>query len=215
MIQVVPAIIPVSFEDLKSKLEKVSPFVNKVQVDVMDGKYTPPISWPYNSSDKDFKFPLNSQISIEVDMMVEKPEDQIDKFLFAGAVSLIIHIESTNKLDEIIKKLHENKIKIGIALRPETPNSELESCVEKIDFVQFMGNQKIGYQGVELDERVLGKIKDLRKQHPGLIIGVDIGVNFKTAPKLISAGANKLVSGSSIFNSEDIGKAIEKLKQIK
>src|SRR3989338_570743 len=81
-----------------------------------------------------------------------------------------------------------------------------------IDFAQFMGIEKIGFQGQLFDERVLGKIADLRERFPKVIISVDGGVNMKNAPRLIKAGANRLVSGSTIFESDNIKDAIEKLK---
>ena len=77
-----------------------------------------------------------------------------------------------------------------------------------------MGSQKIGYHGVELDKNVLDKIRDLRNRYKELIIGVDIGVNLETAPGLVRAGANKLVSGSTIFESSDIGGTIEALAHL-
>ena len=74
-----------------------------------------------------------------------------------------------------------------------------------------MGNDKIGYHGVELDKKVLQSIKDLRNRHRKLIISIDIGVNFDTSPLLVEAGVSKLVSGSAIYSSFDRGDAIRKL----
>lgn len=222
MIQVVPAIIPKTFDDLKRQIKIVKPFVGQVQVDVMDGVYAPEASWPYNVEHTGYfdyikigeeKVPYSEEINIELDMMVEKPEDHIDEWMKSGVKTFIIHFGSTNKLQEIIDRIKENNLHVALALRPETSNSELEPFIPQVDFVQFMGNQKIGYHGVTLDEAVLGKIRDLRNLHSGLIISIDIGVNFETAPKLIKAGVSKLVSGSTIFNSENIEEAIKKLAQ--
>lgn len=214
MIEVVPAIIAKNFEDLESQINLVSPFIKTVQVDVMDGLYTPEASWPYTDGKiENIKFPEN--IEVRVDMMVKNPENHIDTFINAGAKTLIIHIESTDSLENIIEKARYSNVGIGVAIRPETENESLYPYISKIDFVQFMGNDKIGFHGVELDEKVLGKIGDLRAMYPELIIGVDIGVNFETANKIVQAGANKLVSGSAIFNSGNIEEAIEKLKNIK
>lgn len=105
-------------------------------------------------------------------------------------------------------------IEVGIALDTTTPNEKVYPLVEKIDFVQFMGIEKIGYQGQDFDARVLEKIANLREKFKRVIISVDGSVNLETAPKLIEAGANRLVSGSAIFESNDIKKTIEQLKKV-
>lgn len=222
MIQVVPAIIPKSFDDLVSKLNKVKPFVQTVQMDIMDGVYTPEASWPYNSTNGITDAGLivhndlfdGNGITVGLDMMVKNPEDHIEQWMDVGVDRLIIHYESTERMQYIIDRARERNISVGIALLPGTPNSEIERFISKIDFIQCMGNQKIGFHGVELDDKVLDKIKELRIDYPELTIAVDIGVTFETAPKLILAGANRLVSGSTIFNSSDIQNAIQKLSGI-
>jgi ribulose-phosphate 3-epimerase len=78
-----------------------------------------------------------------------------------------------------------------------------------------MGIAEIGYQGQQFDERVVAKIMKLRNMSPDIIISVDGGVNFETAPILIHAGANRLVSGSAIFKSEDINSTIKKLQTVR
>ena len=77
-----------------------------------------------------------------------------------------------------------------------------------------MGSDRVGYNGVELDQGVYEKISDFRKVYPAMPIQVDIGVNMETAPLLIKAGATALVSGSTLFGSENIGEAIEKFKNL-
>ncbi|MCH8049883.1 hypothetical protein IIB51_00510 [Patescibacteria group bacterium] len=219
MTEVIPAIIPENLEDLYAKADRVRAYVNTAQVDIMDGKFAPVTSWPYNNYEqfedlvKEGK-PLLGDLSFELDMMVERPEDVIGRWMELGAKALIIHVDSTNMLENIIPRAKERRVAVGIALRPDTDNDVLERWIPDINFVQFMGNQKIGYHGVELDDRVLQKITKLRKTHPKLSISVDIGVNFETAPSLIKAGATKLVSGSTIFNAENINEAIEKLKNV-
>jgi|TARA_Y100000310_G_scaffold63585_1_gene59066 ribulose-phosphate 3-epimerase len=213
MVEVVPAIIPKSFEDLKEKVALVEPFVRRVQVDVMDGKFAPSTSWPYEKEEEPM-LPNNKSIFYEIDMMMYAPEEVIHDWIHAGARSLIVHIESTNVLDRILFELSGKDIEIGVALSPNTPNEALGSWVDKVSFVQCMGNQKIGHHGVPLDVHVLKKVASLREQYPELIIGVDIGVNLETAPKLVAAGANKLISGSTIFKSDNIGKTIAQLKSL-
>ena len=82
------------------------------------------------------------------------------------------------------------------------------------DFVQFMGIKKIGYQGQEFDTEVLDKISDLRKNFPDTIISVDGGVNFENAQDIVEAGVNRLVSGSAIYESDNIREAITELTNL-
>ena len=112
-------------------------------------------------------------------------------------------------------------IEIGIALNIKTPNEDIYKFFELndagrslIDFVQFMGIREIGYQGQYFDERVLGKIRELRQSHSDTIISVDGGVTFENAHEIVEAGVNRLVSGSAIYESENIKEAIEEMKII-
>lgn len=211
MIEVLPAILPDDFEQLRDELAVVRGLVKTVQIDVTDGKFTPEATWPYNGED-DFEWqeiiseeqgmPYWQDFDFEIDMMVLEPEKKINDWIRAGISRSIFHLESSQKIDEAINLAREAGISPGLALKPSTPISDLEPFIEKIDFVQFMGNDKIGFHGVDLDkEKVISKIADLRAKYPNLIIAVDIGVNEDTAEDLVRAGANKLASGSAILRS--------------
>jgi ribulose-phosphate 3-epimerase len=239
MIEVLPAIIPESFEDLSYKMSQVKGIVKLVQVDVCDGRFVPSKSWPYvGDYENDFErmtnieeegFPFWESMDFEADMMVKDPEEVAEKWIKAGAKALVLHIESSSKILDLVKDLRKIHgyfadsiagIEIGIAIGIDTPNEELDVFLEQtpegktlIDFVQFMGIKKIGYQGQPFDEKVLDKIADLRKKYPSVLISVDGGVNFDTYQDLVEAGANKLISGSALYESENIKKAWEEMKQ--
>jgi ribulose-phosphate 3-epimerase len=207
--------------------------VSLVQIDVMDGKFVKARSWPYFSGDQ-FSFnalleeseglPFWDSLDYEVDLMVSKPEEVIDDWITAGARRLIVHIESTDKMQDIVDSINKRfafpedgtprDIELGIALNVDTPISAITGYLEDIDFVQFMGIQTIGLQGQPFDERVLDKIREFHNAHPEIIISVDGGVNFETAPLLIEAGVKRLVSGSTIFDGDNIPNAIEHFKRI-
>jgi len=230
MIEVLPAIIPKSFVDLKDTLAKVVPFVKLVQIDVTDGKFTGEASWPYKGiTDPAFQsilreeegFPFWEDIDFEADLMVLEPEKKVWDWIKAGAKSVIIHIETTNNIIELVREI-KNKfpkdgiggVDVGVAINTTTPNDKIYSVLPKIDFVQFMGIERIGFQGQPFDERVLDKISDVRGKFPDITIAVDGAVNLNTAHRLVSAGANKLVSGSAILESQNIPDAIDFLKNI-
>lgn len=221
MIEIIPAIIPKSIEDLKEKLEKVRKLARFVQIDMIDGKFAPRPSWPYGEeNEKSFQeivseekgMPFWEDFDFEADLMIENPEKSLDNFIKAGFDRLVIHIESTKNLEKIISEARERGISVYLAQNIQTPTEELEKWIDRIDGVQLMGISRIGFQGEPFDERVVPKIKYLRERHPGLIISIDGGVSLETAPRLISAGANKLVAGSAIFKSEDIKGIIKKLQ---
>ena len=201
MAEVIPAIMPDSFNDLNEKYAQVKDFVSIVQIDVMDGKFVPSKNFPYIQNDENNLSQID--FDFEVDLMVSNPENFIESWVKAGAKRIIIHIESVERIEDVFLKVPSD-IETGIALNTTTPNEKIYPLIEKINFVQFMGIEKIGYQGQDFDERVLNKIADLRRKFPRVIISVDGGVSLETAPRLVEAGANRLVSGSAIFESSNI-----------
>ncbi len=209
MAEVIPAIMPDSFNDLNEKYAQVKDFVSIVQIDVMDGKFVPSKNFPYIQNDENNLSQID--FDFEVDLMVSNPENFIESWVKAGAKRIIIHIESVERIEDVFLKVPSD-IETGIALNTTTPNEKIYPLIEKINFVQFMGIEKIGYQGQDFDERVLNKIADLRRKFPRVIISVDGGVSLETAPRLVEAGANRLVSGSTIFESSNIKDTIEQLK---
>lgn len=240
MAEVIPAIIPQSFEDLKEKMSLVKGLVPVVQVDVCDGKFVPSKCWPYANDDGEFEnilkedegFPFWQSMDFEADLMIANPEDGgAEDFIKAGAKRIILHVESSDKIFAFVTELRKKygyfgdsavTVEIGIGIGVDTPNDVLDDYLKVdeqgktlADFVQFMGIDKIGYQGQEFDPEVLTKIRDLREKYPDVIIGIDGGVNFENAHDLVEVGASKLVSGSALYGSDDIKKAIEEMKNIK
>ena len=223
MIEILPAIIPEDFEDLKEKLAQVRGIAPIVQIDIVDGKFAPHPSWPYyKGAQEHFQkilreeegLPFWEDFYFEADLMIERPEEHIEDFIFAGFSRLVVHLESTEKMGEIIEMAKHMDTEIGIAINIDTPNSELEEWIERINFVQFMGIEKIGSQGQPFDPRVIEKISTLRREHPDIIISVDGGVSLEIAPFLVGAGAERLISGSAIFESDDIEKTINDFRNI-
>ncbi|MCW9054574.1 MAG: hypothetical protein OQJ98_01160 [Candidatus Pacebacteria bacterium] len=221
-IEVIPAIMPESVADLTEKVRKIVGLVRTVQIDIMDGVFVPEKTWPYiDDETRPEELPYWDEVAYEVDLMVKEPEEIIDTWLGFEVARIIIHIESTEKLQSIMRHIEAydertlvtSPTEIGISLNVETPNDAIAPYEYDVDFVQCMGIARIGYQGEPFDERVIEKIRDLRRKYPHLIISVDGGVSLESAPKLIEAGAERLVSGSSVFESPDIQATIEKLKQ--
>lgn len=221
MIEIIPAVIPNNLNVIVKKFSLVSGLVKKVQMDVVDGNYAPTVTWPFNKGQSDEllsmvrgedKFPFVDEINIEVDMLIHHPIEFIPDFITIGMKSFVIHIDSTDHIRECINTIKQAGLSVGIGIKPSKEISILQEYLLDIDFVQFMGNDQVGYNGIELDKKVLEKIKTLHESHPSIPIQIDIGVNFDTAHFLIEAGATSLVSGSAIWNSSDIKNAIIKLQ---
>lgn len=239
MTEILPAIIPESYEDLNCKMSAVKGIVKLVQIDICDGRFVPSESWPYIGDDEnrfekiieeDEGFPFWQDMDFEADLMIKITQELVEKWIKAGAKVLVLHIESSPNILDIVKELRKTygysedslvSVEIGIALNVNTPNEALDKFLEKntqgrrlADFVQFMGIDKIGYQGQKFDEKDYKKIKELRKKYPDVTISVDGGVNFDNYKELVKAGANKLISGSAIYESENIKRAVEEMRGI-
>jgi ribulose-phosphate 3-epimerase len=236
MVDVIPAIIPESLEDLKDKMALVNGLVDIVQMDVCDGVFVPSTCWPYSGDAGDFKkildeaegFPFWESLDFEADLMIAHPETDAENFIKAGAKRIIIHIESSDDILTLVKDLRKKygyvgdsavSVEIGIGINIHTPNILLDDYLTTnaegrtlADFVQFMGIEKIGYQHQEFDPEVLDKVADLREKFPDAIISIDGGVNFENAHDLVEAGVNRLISGSTLYESEDMKEAIDEMK---
>lgn len=238
MVEVIPAIIAESFDDLKEKMALVNGIVPTVQIDVCDGRFVPSKCWPYIGDDGEFEkimneedgFPFWESLDFEADLMVAAPEFVAENWIRAGAKRIIIHLESSKGVFQLIKDLRNKygyvgesavDIEIGVSINVDTSNLDLDPYFipnlagrTLADFVQFMGIKKIGYQGQPFDRNVLEKINDFKTKYPEATIAVDGGVNFEDAQDIVEAGANKLVSGSALYGSDDIKGAIEEMKSI-
>jgi ribulose-phosphate 3-epimerase len=239
MTEIIPAIIPKSFEDLEHKMSLVNGIVNLVQVDVCDGKFVPSKCWPYIGDEQgNFQkivaeeegFPFWQSLDFEADLMIKDPENVVDNWVKAGAKRIIIHVESSPRLLKFVKEFRKKYgyfgesiigVELGIAIDIKTPNESLDEYLRLddrglplVDFVQFMGIDNVGFQHQGFDSAVLGKIKSLRESHPDTIISVDGGVNLEDIEDLVAAGVNRLVSGSAIYESENIKDTIEEMRKI-
>lgn len=233
MVEIIPAIMPQSLSDLEAQLARVKGHAPYVQIDVVDGKFDNDVTWPYHQGQweefacmarEEAGIPLWEEFNFEIDLMVQNPETVVGQWQQAGAGRLIVHIESTQRFDDIVREIKAHgvagdtptlgAIELGLALGIETPNDTITPYLAEVDFVQFMGIANIGSQGEPFDERVLSKIKALRLSNPETIISVDGGVNFDTAPRLIEAGANRLAIGSAILKSDDVRRVIEDFRAL-
>jgi ribulose-phosphate 3-epimerase len=223
MNEIIPAIIPQNLKIIKETFTKVSGSAKKAQIDIIDGEYAPPKTWPFNGNQfeemiqfvrGEEKFPLIDEFDFEIDMLTFHPVEYITDFISMGAKSFIIHIDSTDHAKECIEAAKNSGCEAGIGIKPSIDSSLLEQYLPMVDFVQFMGNDRVGYNGVELDESVIAKISEFNKRHPSVPIQIDIGVSRETIPLLRKAGVSRFASESAIFNSPDPRQAIKELESL-
>lgn len=221
MIEIIPAIIPKNLNIVREQFSKVLGLVKKVQLDIVDGQYAPVKTWPFvekNSDDLmklargEENFPYIKDFILEVDMMVLHPIEYLNDFISLGAKSFVIHVDSTDHIRECLETIKSLGCEAGLGIKPSVDVDLLQPFLPKVDFVQFMGNDKIGHNGIELDNSVVNKIKYFHEKHPSTIIQIDIGVNEETIPKLKDAGVTRFVSSSSIFNAPNIKEEMIKLQ---
>lgn len=222
MTTVIPAIIARNFKQIEERVLEVKDFVNMVQVDIVDGVFVPKATWPYVGDegeyarlvDQEIGLPFWEDVDYEFHLMIEKPEDTIGQWISMGASRIIVQIETVSDMNAIIEQCKASQVQVGIALKPSTDINTLSLWVEKIDYIQCMGNDMLGRHGVPLQAGVLEKIRTLRTLYPDMEISIDIGVNKDTVTDLVDAGVTTLVAGSAVFEDGDIEQNIFELSEI-
>lgn len=207
MLEIIPAIIAKNFSEVKEKIKLVEPYVKWVQLDIMDGKFVPNVTWNKPEELRGY----TPQVSLEAHLMVNEPEKYVEEWIDAGIKRIIFHVEATSHPHSIIGTCRERAVEIGAAINPETNLTSLKAVETLVDMVLVLGVTP-GAGGQKFKPEVIPKIHALRKMYPNLTIEVDGGMNPEKAKLVIKAGANIIVAGSYIFGSDNIEKAIEELK---
>ena len=212
---IAPSILAADFCNLQAAIEMVNESeADWFHLDIMDGNFVPNISYgmPVIKSMK-----KHAKKIFDVHLMIEKPERYIKDFKAVGADILTVHYEASTHLHRTIQAIKAEGMKAGVALNPHSPVSLLEDIIEDLDLVLVMSVNP-GFGGQKFINNAYSKVEDLREiaeaVNPDLIIEVDGGVNLETGRELVDAGANALVAGSFVFNSEDPKKTISKLKKL-
>jgi ribulose-phosphate 3-epimerase len=157
----------------------------------------------------------HSKLPFDCHLMIEEPQRYIDRFIDAGANLISIHYEAEPHLQRALQMIRDGGAKAGIALNPATPAESLSTAIEFCDFVLVM-TVNPGFGGQRFIEPVVPKIRHIaqmiRERGLGVEIEVDGGIDAKSAPRVVSAGASILVAGSAIFGQKDRSAAMESIR---
>ena len=216
-IQISPSILSADFSQLGKEIKRLEEGgADLIHVDVMDGHFVPnlTIGPPIIKALK-----KNCKIKFDVHLMISPVHKYIEAYSDAGADIITIHPEATDNLSASINKIKELKKKAGVSLNPETKVDVIINHLSQIDLVLIMSVNP-GFGGQKFMPEVLGKIKELKNiqkdQGIDFDIEIDGGINFENSKIAIQAGANILVSGTTVFksNNGDIKKNIDLLKSL-
>ena len=210
---IAPSVLSANFGNLNKDIELINRSdADWFHLDVMDGVFVPNIS---------FGFPIIKAIKklstkpLDVHLMIVNPDNYTLAFKEVGADILTVHLEACSHLHRSIQNIKNLGMKAGVAINPHTPIESLKDIISDIDLVCLMSVNP-GFGGQKFIENTFEKVRDLKilieQKKSNALIEIDGGVDLKNYKKLIESGANVLVTGNTVFNSENPTETIKLLK---
>ena len=209
-----PSILGGSFSNMQDTIKLIDRSkAEYIHFDVMDGDFVPNLTFgpQFISNVRPF-----SQKTFDVHLMINRVGKFLDEYIKAGSDIITFHLEIVEDINDLIIKIKNNKIKCGIAIKPDTSWENLKPYLDNIDQIIIMTVEP-GFGGQKFMDDQLSKITQLKKylidNQYRIDLEIDGGVNFETGKKCIDAGANILVAGSFLFKQEDLTQATNQLNE--
>lgn len=210
-----PSLLAANFIDLRSDVDMINRSeADWLHMDIMDGVFVPNIS---------FGFPVLEAVAkactkpLDVHFMIVHPEQYIQRTAKLGAMMMNVHYEACTHLHRTVQEIHDAGMKAGVTLNPSTPVNVLEDIINDVDMVLLMSVNP-GFGGQTFIENTISKVQRLKElivqSGSKALIEVDGGVQAETAPRLVKAGVDVLVSGSYVFKAADPFQTIKELKAL-
>ena len=212
MIRIAPSLLSADFARLDEELRSVEDAADVLHLDVMDGHFVPNITIgpPVVKALRG-----RTRLPFDCHLMIEEPQKYIDRFLDAGADMISVHVEAEPHLQRALQMIRDGGAKAGIAINPATAAESLSQAIEFCDYVLVM-TVNPGFGGQSFIEPVVPKIRHIarmiRERGVAVAIEVDGGIDARTAPLVVAAGASILVAGSAVFGQADRVRAIETIR---